>query len=147
MTTRRQPHRDRARGADLLHSRAVRAEQTEELLVAIEATGDERGVLSIAELLARRDRINAHLVGVDEPTDTTGVTPQEAADIHAGRQSRLLNRTRQLLQRAVGRGDYWTTDAALGSLVTVLTDEVRKGNIRLILIALPEPGPKRLRAA
>jgi nucleotide-binding universal stress UspA family protein len=147
MTTRRQRHRGRARRVDLLHARAVRSEQTEELLVVIEATGNERGVLSVAELLARRDRINAHLVGVDEPSDATGLTPQESADIHAGRQRRLLNRTRQLLHRAVGRGAYWSTDAALGRLVTVLSDEARKGNPRLVLMALPEPGAKRLRAA
>ncbi len=147
MTTRRQRHRSRPRRVDLLHSRAVHSEPTEELLVVIEATGDERGVLSIAELLARRDRINAHLVGVDEPSDATGITPQESVDLHAGRQSRLLSRTRQLLHRAVGRGAYWSTDAALGKLVAVLATEARKGITRLILMALPEPGAKRLRAA
>lgn len=148
MTTRRQRHRGRPRRVDLLHSRAVRSEPTEELLVVIEATGDERGVLSIAELLARRDRINAHLVGVDEAhSDARELSQQESADIHAGRQSRLLNRTRQLLHRAVGRGAYWSTDAALGKLVTVLSDEARKGSPRLVLMALPEPGAKRLRAA
>ncbi|HEY2856290.1 MAG TPA: universal stress protein [Gemmatimonadaceae bacterium] len=37
----------------------------DELLVAVDGTGDERGVLSIAQHLARRDRINARVIRVE----------------------------------------------------------------------------------
>lgn len=144
MITHRQRHRGRARRVDLLHARAVHQEPAEELLVAIEATGDERGVLSIGELLSRRDRINAHLIGVDNlPPHAAALTPQDRTDIRAAEQNRLQSRTRQLLHHTVGRGAFWTTDVALGELVTVISDEARKGYTRLILLALPDVGEKR----
>ena len=128
--------------------RAMPAEPTQELLVAIEGTGSERGVLSIAELLSRRERVNAHLVGVDNPSSgTSALTPQERSDILAAQHSRLLARIRRVLHHVVGRGAYWSVDAALGTPLEVLADETRKGHTRLILLELPELGRNRPGAA
>jgi nucleotide-binding universal stress UspA family protein len=144
MTGHRRANRGRPKRVDLLHSRAVRHERTEELLVAIEGPHDARGVLSVAELLARRDRINAHLVGVDNPSSrAAALTSEDRADLREGQQRRLLNRTRQLLHRVVGRAAFWTTDVALGELVTVVADESRKGDTRLVLVALQDLDGRR----
>lgn len=147
MITHPRRHRGRPRRIDLLHSRAVDNGPTDELLVAIEDIGSERGVLSIAELLARRDRINVHLIGVDNPRVDATLTPRDRADLRAVQQNRLLGRTHQLLHRAVGRGAFWTTDAALGTVARVLAKEARKGQTRLVLVALPDLGARRPGAA
>lgn len=149
MTTHREHRRGQPRRVDLLHSRQVHHEQrSEELLVVADGTANERGVLSIAELLSRRDRINAHLLGVQNPArEAPALEPDERADIRAAQQSRLLARTRQLLHGTVGRGAFWSTDAAFGELEAVVAEQVRTGHTRLVLVALSEPGEGRRGAA
>ncbi|HKN68255.1 MAG TPA: universal stress protein [Gemmatimonadaceae bacterium] len=148
MNTHREPRRGHPRRLDLLQPGMAQHDPTGELLVVTEATGEERGMLSVAELLARRDRINAHLIGVDRSsTDVAALTPEAVADLHAAEQRRLLTRTREELNRAVGRGAYWSTDAALGDVVAVVSEEVRKGHTRLVLVTLRDPETERLRAA
>ena len=148
MSTHREHRRGQPRRLDLLQPDMVQHDATGELLVVTEATGEERGMLSVAELLARRDRINAHLIGVDRSsTDAAALTPEAAADLHAAEQRRLLTRTREELNRTVGLGAYWSTDAALGDVVTVVSEQVRKGHTRLVLVALRDPGTERLRVA
>ena len=148
MSTHREHRRGRPRPLDLLQPGMAPHDPTGELLVVTEATGEERGMLSVAELLARRDRINAHLIGVDRSsTDGAALTPETVADLHAAEQRRLLARTRDELTRAVGRGAYWSIDAALGDVVTVVSEEVRKGHTRLVLVTLCEPGAERARGA
>src|SRR5690242_17511638 len=145
MTTPREHRLGQPRRVDLLHSRAVHDEPTtEELLVVLDGTADERGVLSVAELLVRRDRIKASLLGVDNaPGEAPALDPQTRADIRAAQERRLLTRTRQLLHGTVGRGAFWSTDAAFGELETVVAEQVRTGHTRLVLVALPEPGQER----
>ena len=148
MTTHREHRRGRPHRIDPLHTSGARHESRGELLVVSEGTGEERGVLSIAELLARRDRINAHLLGVDSASrDVPALTPQDSSDLRAARERRLLARTRQLLHGTVGRGAYWSTDATLGELVSVVSDEARTGHTRLVLVALRDDGADRVRAA
>lgn len=148
MNTHREHRRGRPRALDLLQPGMAPHDPTGELLVVSEGTGEERGMLSVAELLARRDRINAHLIGVDRSsTDVAALMPEAAADLHAAEQRRLLARTREELHRAVGRGAYWSTDATLGDVMTVVSEEVRKGHTRLVLVALSDPGQERLHAA
>lgn len=148
MNTHREHRRGRPRRLDLLQPSIDQHDPTGELLVVTEATGEERGMLSVAELLARRDRINAHLIGVDRSTtDVAAPTPEAVSDLHSAEQRRLLTRTREELNRAVGRGAYWSIDAALGDVVTVVSEEVRKGHTRLVLVALQDPGEDRVRAA
>lgn len=148
MTTHREHRRGRPRRIDLLHARDAHHQPSGELLVVSEGTGEERGVLSVAELLARRDRINAHLLGVDNASPhTSALTSEDSADLRAAQERRLLTRTRQLLHRTVGRGAYWSTDATLGELVSVVSNEVRTGHTRLVLVALRDHGADRVRAA
>src|SRR3982750_1371532 len=83
------------------------------LLVAVENTGLERGVLSVAELLARRDQINVHLIGVSNPvTRSRALTTEERADLTEAKLRRVHRTTRQLLHTTVGRGGDWGIEAA-----------------------------------
>ena len=96
------------------------------LLVAIDDQSESRGVLSVTELLARRERANAHLVGVaavSELPDTLTMDEREALREH--QRVRLRNRTKRRLQNTIGRGVYWSTDAALGALPEILADPSR----------------------
>lgn len=146
MTTHQLRHRGRPGRLDVLHSRAAHHEPTGGLLVVVEGSGDERGVLDVAELLARRDRINAHLIGVEMPAPDAAPTSEACADIRAAQQRRLLSRTRQVLHGAVGRGTFWSTAAALGELVDVVAEETRQRHTRLVLVALPGGGTRRVDA-
>ena len=83
MSTHREHRRGRPRPLDLLQPGMAPHDPTGELLVVTEATGEERGMLSVAELLARRDRINAHLIGVDRSsTDGAALTPGLTEFLH-----------------------------------------------------------------
>jgi|GEM_PF-4833918 nucleotide-binding universal stress UspA family protein len=142
---KQQLHHRPSRSLDLLSDRrSLGAGQG--LLVAVENTGLERGVLSVAELLARRDQINVHLIGVSNPvTRSRAVTTEERADLTEARLRRVHQTTRQLLHTTVGRGAYWSIDAALGTLPTVMAEEARKRAPRLLMVALEESGDERTR--
>ena len=119
----RQRHHHLSRPLDLLSDRRSLGAGNG-LLVAVENTGLERGVLSVAELLARRDQINVHLIGVSNPvTRSRAVTSEERADLTEAKLRRVHQTTRQLLHTTVGRGAYWSIAAALGTLPTAMAEE------------------------
>lgn len=107
------------------------------LLVAIDDRSESRGVLSVAELLARRERANAHLVGtaaLSALPETLTIDEREALREH--QRARLRDRTKQRLHNTIGRGVYWSTDAALGALPEILADQAGRRRPQLIVLAL-----------
>ena len=125
--------------ADRLSPQRPSGAATGGLLVAIDDQSDSLGVFSVAELLARRERANAHLVGVaampqaDLPARLT-IDEREALLEH--QRDRLRKRTKRRLHNAVGRAVYWSTDAALGALPEILAEQAGRRRPQLIVLAL-----------
>lgn len=116
--------------------------ETGSLLVGIDATGDDRGVLSIAGALARREGRHVHLVGVASDAWRPAGWPSNAdeGDLRDYLRSQLQDRTRRRLQRILGLNAYWSVDAAFGSLASVLVDESRRQRPALILLGADRVG-------
>ena len=141
----RRARSQRSRALDLLWDR--RSPRTGNgVLVAVENTGLEQGAMSVADLLARRDQITAHLVVISDSVNARHrLTPQERTDLTEGKLRRLQRSARQLLHNAVGRGGYWTVDAALGTVPRVLAEEAKKRRPKLVIVTLEDSSDERLR--
>jgi nucleotide-binding universal stress UspA family protein len=116
--------------------------ETGSLLVGIDAIGDDRGVLSIAGALARRDGRHVHLVGVAPDTWRPAGWPSNSdeGDLRDVLRAKLQDRTRRRLQRILGLSAYWSVDAAFGSLESVLLAESRRQRPALILLGAERVG-------
>jgi nucleotide-binding universal stress UspA family protein len=112
------------------------------LLIAGEDADYTRGALHVAELLARRDRVNAHVLGVVRPL-TFPVSLLSEIDREAleeGRRRTHLDRVRQRLHQATGLAAYFTVDAATGSPAAELARVARERGSEVILVGLEEHG-------
>jgi nucleotide-binding universal stress UspA family protein len=148
MPTLGKHRREAVQRADALDGRPS-LKDTDAMLVAIRETNGIHGVLNVAELLARRDRINAHLIGVAERRKPANdrLTTAEREAVHENTRRRLRALTKRRLHQTLGRAVYWSTDAALGSLTSVLAHETRRRTPRLILLAANEASTSRRRDA
>ncbi|MBX6331737.1 MAG: universal stress protein, partial [Gemmatimonadaceae bacterium] len=119
-------------------SRALRGP----ILVAIDEAGPAEGALHLADLLARRDRVNAHLLGAAPPVafPLALVLPAEYEAVEEARRQQLLTRVRQQLNRALGLAAYWSTEAAIGPLATVAARSCQARGTALVVVGIPEPG-------
>jgi nucleotide-binding universal stress UspA family protein len=142
-------HRRSAHTAEASQVRPSLNSQADGLLVAVRETDRVHGVLHVAELLARRERINAHLVGVAERQKPLhpALAKDERDVIQENERHRLRVRMKRRLHQTIGRTVYWSTDAALGSLATVLAGEARHRTPRLILLVPNTTGASRRRDA
>jgi nucleotide-binding universal stress UspA family protein len=142
-------HRRAAQTAAASHARRSLNKQADGLLVAVRETDGIHGVLHVAELLARRERINAHLVGVAERPKPShaGLSRDEREVIQENERHRLRVRMKRRLHQTIGRTVYWSTDAALGTLATVLAAETRRRTPRWILLVPNAGGASRRRDA
>ena len=139
-------HRKHRRGeaplADARPARTSAGTRPDALLVGLRETDETHGVLNVAELLARKKRINAHLIGIADQKTT--LNNRRSSDRHDGSHDHdrewLRARTKRRLHQTLGRAVYWSTDGAFGTLAAVLADEVRRRRPRFILLAA---GPSR----
>lgn len=76
------------------------------------------GALRVAELLARRDRVNAHVLSLVQPLSYTAsrLASADAAVLEEGNRQRQNIRMRQHVYETVGRSMYFSTGAAIASL-------------------------------
>src|SRR5512146_1342415 len=110
------------------------------ILAGLVETNPADGALHIADLLARRDRVNAHLLGVIPPVafPLALVLPVEYETVEEARRQQLLTRVRQQLSQTLGVAAYWSTEAAVGHLATALARGSRERGSALVVIGLPD---------
>ena len=91
-------------------SAPVRRALTGPLLVAGRDDDVTGGALTIAELLARRDRVNAHVLTLVPPLPFTAslLTDIDAAALEAGRLAEQRARVRQRVHQTVGQLEGFT---------------------------------------
>lgn len=100
------------------------------------------GALRIAEVLARRDRVNAHVLGAVPPL----ALPQllllnvDHEALEDGRQRQLLERLRQRLHRTTGRAAQFSVEAVGGSSAITLARAAQERRSQFIIVGLEEHG-------
>jgi nucleotide-binding universal stress UspA family protein len=114
------------------------------LLIAGEDAEYTRGAMHVAELLARRDRVNAHVLGVVRPLafPASLLSEIDREALEEGRRRTHLDRVRQRLHQATGLAAYFTVDAVSGSPAVQLARAARERGSELIMVGLEEYGAK-----
>jgi nucleotide-binding universal stress UspA family protein len=107
------------------------------------------GALHLGELLARRDRVNAHVVGVVRAVATpvwkfVGI---DAEAIDAGRRVTYLDRLRQRVYRTVGRSALFSVDVVTGSPALALAAVARDRGSACILVGFADEDTAERRAS
>jgi nucleotide-binding universal stress UspA family protein len=119
-----------------------RRTHTGPLLIAGEDADHTRGVLHVAELLARRDQVNAHVLGVVRPLafPASLFADLDRDALEDGRRRMHLEKIRQRLHQATGLAAFFTVDAVTGSPAPTLARTARERGAELIMVALDERG-------
>ncbi|HEU4566039.1 MAG TPA: universal stress protein [Gemmatimonadaceae bacterium] len=116
------------------------------LLIAGDDADASYGALTLGELLARRDRVNAHVLGAVRPVrspvwSTVRVDPEA---LEAGRRGAFLERLRRRVHQAVGQSGFFSVDVVTGNPAWALAAEARARGSACILVGLAAPGtPER----
>ena len=112
------------------------------IVVACESDYLSPGALRFAELLARRERVNAHAVATVPPVDPprSALGRDDAEALRAGRLSRRRHQLRRLLHRTVGRGAFFSTGVAVGDSERAFEAAARERGAEYILMGLDDPG-------
>ena len=134
--------------ADVLEAAAAAADapaqrtHTGPLLVAGEDSDYVRGVLHVAELLARRDRVNAHVLGVLRPLalPVSLVADLDRQALEDARRRTHLERLRQRLHQATGLAAFFTLEVVTGSPAPTLARAARERGSELIMVGLEDQG-------
>jgi nucleotide-binding universal stress UspA family protein len=142
MPIQRKHRRGVAPLADERPTRASGSSKSDALLVAVREKDEIHGLLNVAELLARKKRINAHLIALaDHQTTVNNRRSSNEHNVgHEHDRDRLRIRTKRRLHQTLGLAVYWSTDAAFGSLATALARETRRRRPRFILLAASSTG-------
>jgi nucleotide-binding universal stress UspA family protein len=118
------------------------------LLIAARDDDSARGALRIAELVARRDGVNAHVLTLVPPLPFTAslLTSVDAAALREGQQRKQLARVRQRVHQTVGRSAYFSSGVEVGSPTQAIARAADERGSQLILVGLAAHG-SRERAA
>lgn len=110
------------------------------VLIAGDETASSAGALRIGELLARRDRVNAHVLGVVRPLDASvwRLVDVDPETIETGRRIKHLEALRQRVYQTVGRSALFSVEVESGSPATVLARAAGDRASACILVGLDE---------
>lgn len=138
----RDPIRDAARAAAAPTPSAERASMRGPVLVYAEDSALSTGALHLAELLARRGGVNAHVLGVVRPVEfpVWAFVDVDASVMESGRRDALGDALRRRVHATVGLSGYFTVEAATGNPAQLLAEEARRRGSACILAGLGAHG-------
>ena len=112
------------------------------LLIAVRDDESAHGPLQLAELLARRDHLNAHVLTLVQPLPFTAslLTEVDVAALAEGRRQEQLARVRQRVHQTVGRSAHFSMSAEPGSPSRAIAHSARERRSALILVGLQTHG-------
>jgi len=116
------------------------------VLVASTDPASIDGALRIAELLARRDRVNAHILGVVPPVAThfRFLARDHSAGMDEGRRQTHHAALRRQVHQTVGRPVHFSTGVEIGPTLDVIGSVAGARGSRLVLVGLePKETPQR----
>lgn len=140
----RTPSQASARPRVAAHTALVRRNLVGPLLIASDGGIPLSGALRLAEALARRDGVNAHVLGVARPLSSPLphlVCLMADLDRHELEACRLRvgqARAQRQVHETVGLSSFFTTGVELGEPVSVTADTARVRAAEYILVGLPE---------
>jgi nucleotide-binding universal stress UspA family protein len=118
------------------------------LLIAGEEGRPLSGAVRLAEALARRDGVNAHVVSVVRPLASPlahlvfQVADLERHELEACRRQIRQARARRQVHQAVGLSTFFSTGVELGEPVSVTANTARLRAAEYILVGLPDLGSR-----
>lgn len=104
------------------------------------------GPLFVAQELARRDRLRAHVLTLVQPLSYIApiLTKADAAALGEGRRQAQLARVRRRVHRTVGRSAHFSISAELGSPTRSVARAVRRRRAAMVLVGIGVRGaPER----
>jgi nucleotide-binding universal stress UspA family protein len=130
--------RETGRSRRARHDRAIDGP----LLVVGADDGAADGALRIAELLARRDGLNAHVLALVPPLPFTAslLAGVDADSLEEGRRQEALARMRLRVHRTVGLSAYFSTSADVVGPDCAIGRAVRRRNSALVVAPLVKRG-------
>ena len=115
------------------------------LVISVDPTALD-GALRIAQLLTRRDRVNAHVFGIvpPYPTHSPVLSSADYQALDKGRRHTQLSALRRHVYRTVGRPAHFSTGAEVGRTLDAIRGVARARRSALILSGLePRGTPQR----
>jgi nucleotide-binding universal stress UspA family protein len=133
---------DFAHAIDLLgvHDSPPRRSLVGPLLIAGQDAEYMRGALCVAEILARRDRVNAHVLGAVPPLALPRLllVNLDHEALEDGRRERHLDRLRRRLHQVTGISTHFSVEAITGSPAVELARAARERGSEYILVGLEQ---------
>ena len=122
--------------------------RTGPLVVVSGRAGVARGALHVAELLARRDRVNAHVVSLLRPVEVPrwALDATDAGALQEGVRRQRRGRLRQEVHATVGRSALFSTEVLVGDSIRTLREAALARGAEHVLVGLDDPNtPDRIR--
>jgi len=116
------------------------------LLVASGGGSPLDGALRLAEVLARRDGVNAHVLGFAGPLSSPSsyllsrAADLERHELEACRRQAEHVRLRRQVHETVGLSSFFSTAVETGELVSTAADTARVRKVEYVLVPLPGLG-------
>lgn len=132
-----------ARPGVVAHTATARRSLVGPLLIASEEVGPLGGALRLAEALARRDRVKAHVFSVARPLSpplsrlVCQIAGLERHELEACRLQTRQARAQRRVHETVGFSTFFTTGVEPGEPVSVTADAARVRAAEYVLVALP----------
>lgn len=109
--------------------------------ILVVGTDDESvvGALRIAELLARRERVNAHVLGVVQPVGfpVWAVVDVDPEALEEARRGQFLAALRLRVHQTVGRSALFSVGVATGSHAPTIAAAARDRRPELVIVGFP----------
>jgi nucleotide-binding universal stress UspA family protein len=141
-------------GPELVWGEHVRTGLTGPLLIAAERDSRPEGPVRLAELLARRYRVNAHVVAVVGPMPAftarlaSSATGLQSEDLDHCRRRAARGRVRAQVSELVGLSGFFSTGAELGEMVPTVSAAATGRNASYVLTDIAPPrDPQRIPTA
>lgn len=106
------------------------------------------GALRFSELLARRDRLNAHVLGVIRPADSPVLKHLgiDAEALDAGRRVKHLEALRSRMAQTVGLSGFFSVEVVSGTPDLELATAARDRESACVVVGLPVFGSRERQA-
>ena len=142
------PSQASARRRVVAHTAMARRNLVGPLLIAGEEGRPLNGAIRLAEALARRDGVNAHVVSVVRPLAlplshlVCQVADVERHELEACRRQVRQARAQRQVHETVGLSTFFSTGVDIGEPVSITADTARLRAAEYILVGLPDLGSR-----
>ena len=142
------PETERSRATAPTVHRSWRRPRIRPLIIVGGQGNVAHGALRLAELVARRDRVNAHVVALMRPVEIPRwvLGAADADALQEGLRQQRHDRLRRQVHAIVGRSSYFSTEVLVSDSIRALRDAALESRAEYVLVGLDDlNAPDRLR--